>query len=182
MSVATSKPTSSGTQPGRRGHPLWLTVVVGLLALVVGIGAGFLASGTDDQTTAQEVPAEVDQFIDDWLAAWGSGDMDAILALMTTNAVFDGHRVADVGPAGFVGHYDRYVDENNAYRLIDVIVADNPDATHPGAPYAVAYEFGFGFDDAGGVQDAFFEDATAVELLYLVEEDGVLKVSQGEQV
>jgi hypothetical protein len=149
--------------------------VVGLLALVVGVGSGYLLFYSEPD---QEVPAEVEQFLDEWLAAWGTGDMDAILETMTDNAKYDGWRVDEAGAGGFVGRVTPLIKEAHRYWTIDVMVTDTPSATHPGAPYTVAHEYAQGFDGMEGIA----HDETLMEMLYLVEVDGELKLFDGEHV
>jgi hypothetical protein len=154
---------------------LLVTVLVAAVALAVGLGAGYLAFRPSAELA---IPAEVEEFLAEWDEAWGTGEMEAILAMMTDNAVYDGHAVRDDSPAGFVTFNSPYVKEVYDYWTIDVMVTQTPETTHPGAPYIVAHHYAEGFDGLEGIA----HDTTRIELLQLVEVDGELKMFEGEHV
>lgn len=161
---------------GRQSAPrLFVAILVGAVAFAVGLGAGYLAFRPSAEPT---VPAEVEEFLAEWNEAWGTGDMEAILAMMTETAVYDGHAVADDSAAGFVTFNTPFVKEVYDYWTIDVMVTQTPEATHSGAPYIVAHHYAEGFDDVEGIA----HDATRMELLQLVDVDGELKMAEGEHV
>lgn len=173
MSTDTHERAEPATATEQRRRSWWVTALIGLLALALGIGVGYWLFGTDDEGAAQDVPADVEQLIDDWLVAWGEGDMDAILSLMTANARFDSMEVDDPSPAGFVSRMTPMMKESKNYEVVDVIVRDS---MHSGAPYEVAYEFRAGFDDL----PMTLGEGHGLELLLLVEDDGVLKIATVE--
>jgi hypothetical protein len=165
-------PSDGGRQTASR---LLVAVLVGAVAFAVGLGAGYLAFRPSAELA---VPAEVEEFLAEWVEAWGTGDMEAILATMTENAVYDGHAVRDDSPAGFVRFTSPSVKEVFDYWTIDIMVRQTPETTHPGAPYIVAHHYAEGFDDQEGIT----HDTTRIELLQLVEVDGELKMAEGEHV
>jgi hypothetical protein len=141
--------------------PWWAGALALVLTLAVGVGIGFLVFGRD--TTSTAVDPEVEQFLDDYWAAWNAYDADAIRALATDDAVL-GER--DLTATGALSLETR-VNEDRAAgvyfeRLGDPIVRDI------GAEIDVA-QYGLS-GISGGNEDE------AIWLLRLVREDDGLKV------
>jgi hypothetical protein len=132
-----------------------------VLAVAVGVGIGFLASGGD--SSASVVDPEVDQFLDEYWAAWNAYDADAIRAMATDGAVLGERDLTATGALSLEALLDDLrADGEYSERLGDPIVRDN------GAQVDVA-QYGLGGMSEGNEDDSIW-------MLRLVREDGTLKV------
>ena len=87
MSIDTGQPTHETPphkQSGTRGN---LVVLVVAVVAVVGV-AVMLASGDGDDSSPASAPADV---INDYVAAYNSNDIDAVMAVFTEDSVITGH-------------------------------------------------------------------------------------------
>ena len=102
-------------EPSRQGWNSALVATGVVLALAAGFLIGFLLWGTDGDSTdpivagGGELTARQEQMVevyDDYVAAWKSGDSDAITALFTPNGTFEifgtTYRVEDGTLASYV--------------------------------------------------------------------------------
>jgi len=76
----------------------WVMAIVGLVALGLGFGLGYVVSERSGTDAAKgDVPAEVvdrvGAFLDAYETAWKSNDSDAVLALFTDDFTFEGMTV-----------------------------------------------------------------------------------------
>ena len=90
------KAGQSGGVPARRaGTSMAVAALIGLLAAVVGFGAGWLAFGE----SGPGGPSEVREVADEYRAAWVANDGQAAVAMMDRGALF----YSDFVPDGITG-------------------------------------------------------------------------------
>lgn len=127
--AASTTPTPVGpdTTPGTRS---WIGALVALIVgLAVGVGAGWLLF------TPDSVNPEAEALVRDHLAAWNAGDPDAVLALMTEDAVMLGasggpYYAAEDGTDGIAYLVEEMSD-------MDFLMTDGPILSGPEPPITV---------------------------------------------
>jgi hypothetical protein len=132
-----------------------------VLAVAVGVGIGFLASGRDSATSSAADP-QIEQLLDDLMAGWNAYDADAIRAVATDDAILNTHDLTATGALSLEAAVERNREDGvSLERVGDPIVRD------AGAAIDVVQ---LGRGGSASSQDDF------VLVLRLVREDGTLKV------
>jgi hypothetical protein len=92
MSVKEERMTVAAPTERRRGVRGWLVVVIGAVALAAGALIGALVAGDDEDSSelgsaalTGEPTAGAVEIVEQWGAAWESGDSDAVLALYSSD-------------------------------------------------------------------------------------------------
>ncbi len=161
----------SASPPRRRW---WVMAIVGLVALGLGFGLGYLVSERSGTDVAKgDVPAEVvdrvGAFLDAYETAWTSMDSDAVLAMVADDFAFEGMTVE--GSAAklrgemnyFMGGYQfEYVGDPLVVRAFNM--ANAYDVSAQWVTWPLDYP----------------EQVTSYMTTYrLVDNDGVLKIYRG---
>jgi len=92
MSVKDERMAVAAPTESSRGVRGWLVVVIGAVALAAGALIGTLVAGDDEDSSelgsaalTGEPTAGVVEIVEQWSAAWESGDSDAVLALYSSD-------------------------------------------------------------------------------------------------
>ena len=142
-------------------------LVVGVAALLIGLGAGWLAFSP---VPPDDVDREIQALVDEYVAAWNIQDGQAVVALMTedgkhySGGAATGKDAASDSPA----HSLAYFVEHHAAGATFHSVGDGIIRTPAGPPYLVANLIEVG----NGAGDSF----QGVEVYKIVPEDGVLRI------
>jgi hypothetical protein len=146
---------------GRR-LPWWAGALALVLAVAVGVGIGFLTSGRDSATSTA-ADAQVEQFVDDFFAAWNAYDADAIRAIATADAVLNTRDLTATGATSLEARVEDYRADGVSFERIGApIVSDVGDGID------VVHLFRGG--SSAGNRDKY------ILILRLVKEDDTLKV------
>lgn len=114
--------------PHSRRLPWWAGALALVLAVAVGAGIGLLASGRDSATASATDP-QVEQFVDDFFAAWNAYDPDAIRAMATADAVLNTRDLTATGATSLEAKVEDYRADGVSFeRVGDPIVSDVGDA------------------------------------------------------
>ena len=127
--LRTEPQESARTAPseGRR-LPWWAGALALVLAVAVGAGIGLLASGRDSATSTTADP-EVEQFVDDFVAAWNAYDADAIRAVATADAVLNTRDLTATGATSLEARVEDYRADGVSFERVGApIVSDVGDA------------------------------------------------------
>ena len=147
--------------PHNRRLPWWAGALALALAVAVGVGIGLLASGRDSATASATDP-QVEQFVDDFFAAWNAYDPDAIRAMATADAVLATRDLTATGPLSLEAKVEDYRALGVSFERVGApIVSDVGDAID------VVQLF------RGGTSES--NQGQAILVLRLVRDDGTLK-------
>jgi ketosteroid isomerase-like protein len=127
--LRTEPQESARTAPseGRR-LPWWAGALALVLAVAVGVGIGFFTSGRDSATSTTADP-EVEQFVDDFVAAWNAYDADAIRAISTADAVLNTRDLTATGATSLEARVEDYRADGVSFERVGApIVSDVGDA------------------------------------------------------
>jgi len=147
---------------GRR-LPRWAGALALVLAVTVGVGIGSLASGRDSLTSSAVDP-QVEQLVDELLAAWNAYDADAIRAIANDDAVLNTDDLTATGALSLEAAVERNrVSGVSLERVGDPIVSDVGDAIDVVQLIR------------GGISEG--NQGEAILVLRLVTDDGTLKIA-----
>ena len=108
--------------------PWWAGALALVLAVAVGAGSGLLAAGRDSAASSATDP-QVEQFVDDFFAAWNAYDPDAIRAMATADAVLNTRDLTATGATSLEAKVEDYRADGVSFeRVGDPIVSDVGDA------------------------------------------------------
>lgn len=173
--------TVQGTNPSqsflaRRSSRLWPVLVVVVVTLVVGLGAGYVLFGRDGADVNAEVReiARVEAFLDAWADAWETQDVDAAIALMTEDGMAYGYRADEDGVLGLAfAAEERF--EGYTFEASDVILVRDTLSTVAtggmGPAYDVVEKVAVSSRDTGEVQGRTFEYYHII-----TDDDGLLRL------
>lgn len=164
MTTITKKPdrvvATHRKEPSTRGPTAWIIV---LSMLVVGMGAWIVYDYTQD--TALAPPAEMDQLIDDYIAAWNDHDGEAFMETTRAGYTFNSGGVT----------YDRDGQLANIEGILPqrdwhVELLDDPLVVGDGPWYHVSFPV--------EITENLFDATHGVNILTLIESDGGYLVTQ----
>lgn len=161
---------TSTAEAGAQARTGWLlTSLIAVLALLIGLGAGWLAFAPEPP---DDTDRQIQALIDDYVAAWDSHDGQAVVALMTQDGVHYSGGAAggkDASSDSLARSLAFFV-EHHAGGMSFTSVNDAVIRTQDGPPYLVANVVELGLSTTGG------DSEQAVEVYRIVPEEGVLKI------
>lgn len=174
MTTQVTNPTQ--TPIAERPSPLWPVLVVVVVTLVLGLGAGYVLFGRDGADVNAEVReiARVEAFLDAWADAWEAQDVDAAIALMTEDGMAYGYRPDEDGVRGLAfAAEERFNDYT--FEASDVVLVRDTLSTVAtggmGPAYDVVEKVAVSSRHTGEVQGRTFE-----YLHIVTDDDGLLKL------
>lgn len=168
--VESTEQGTSAAQAGARAGPGWLrTSLIAGLALMIGLGAGWLAFAPEPPN---DTDRQIQSLVDDYVAAWDAHDGQAVVALMTKDGVhYSGGAAGGKDASGdSLARSLAFFVEHHAAGISFASVNDAVIRTQDGPPYLVANVVELGMSTSGS------ETEQAVAVYRIVPEDGVLKI------
>lgn len=170
-----TSPVSPDPEPAKPPRGWLMAVLFGIAMLVLGLVTGrMLASDGDDTGTwggeiDDPILTEIDELLDDYWAAWDTGDGDAVVALMANDGWFSSTNTTQSGHTG-----DQLATYVNSW--------DRLDFTQVGPTTVIETFAGYEVVGAERVDQYNPEPLWALDHYVIVEEDGQLRIASHQVI